>query len=236
MRCWRLRAGATRGGFRDPIEPHRAELGAHCYRMLASLDDAEDALQDVLLRAWRGLPAFEARSPLRSWLFRIATNTCLNAIERRPPRLLPKGYGPSGDPFATEEAPLAESVWMEPYPDGQLGVEDGLAGPAARYERRESLELAFVAALQLLPGRQRAALILREVLGFSAREVADALATSVASVNSSLQRAQGARRAPARREPAVRSAGARRAGASRPRRALRGRSRGAPTSMPWSPC
>ena len=160
--------------------------------MLGSVQDAEDALQDSLLRAWRGLPRFEERSSLRNWLFRIATNTCLNVIERRPPRHLPIGYGKAGDPFASEEVPLVESVWIDPYPDAQLGVADGFAAPAARYERRESLELAFVAALQLLPAGQRAVLIMREVLGFSAREVAEALDTSVASVNSSLQRARKA--------------------------------------------
>jgi RNA polymerase sigma-70 factor, ECF subfamily len=173
------------------LEPYRRELHAHCYRMLGSVHDAEDALQDVLLRAWKGLARFEARSSLRAWLYRIATNACLNAIERRPPRQLPIGYGPDGDPHAFgEQPPLAETVWLEPYPDEQLGLGEGLAGPAARYEQRESVELAFVAALQLLPARQRATLIMREVLGFSAREVAEALDTTVASVNSSLQRAR----------------------------------------------
>jgi RNA polymerase sigma-70 factor, ECF subfamily len=178
--------------FRGLLEPHRGGLHAHCYRMLGSVQDAEDALQDSLVRAWRGLPRFEERSSLRNWLFRIATNTCLNIIERSPPRHLPIGYGQSGDPFASEEVPLVESVWIDPYPDAELGVADGFASPAARYERRESLELAFVAALQLLPAGQRAALIMREVLGFSAREVAEALGTTVASVNSSLQRARKA--------------------------------------------
>ncbi len=190
-----LLAAARKGdedAFRALVEPHRGELHAHCYRMLGSVQDAEDALQDALVRAWRGLSRFEGRSSLRNWLFRIATNICLNAIERRPPRHLPIGFGTAGDPFASKEVPLVESVWIEPYPDGQLGVADGFAGPAARYERRESLELAFVAALQLLPARQRATLIMREVLGFSAREVAEALETSVASVNSSLQRARKA--------------------------------------------
>ena len=190
-----LLAAARAGGedaFGRLVEPFRTELHAHCYRMLASFQDAEDALQDALLRAWRGLARFEARSSLRSWLFRIATNVCLNAIERRPPRHLPIGYGPDGNPFLTHEVPLVESVWIEPYPDERLGLADGLAAPAARYEQRESVELAFVAALQLLPGRQRATLIMREVLGFSAAEVAEALETTVASVNSSLQRARKA--------------------------------------------
>jgi RNA polymerase sigma-70 factor (ECF subfamily) len=177
--------------YRRLLEPYRGELHAHCYRMLGSVHDAEDALQDVLLRAWRGLARFEARSSLRSWLFRIATNICLNAIERHPARRLPIAYGPDGDPHAFgERPPLVETVWLEPYPDEQLGLASGFAAPAARYEQRESVELAFVAALQLLPGRQRATLIMREVLGFSAREVADLLETTVASVNSSLQRAR----------------------------------------------
>jgi RNA polymerase sigma-70 factor, ECF subfamily len=171
------------------VEPHRAELHAHCYRMLGSTQDAEDALQEALVRAWKGLPNFEGRSSLRSWLYRIATNTSLDAIERRPKRILPVDYGPPADDAVPGE-PLVESVWIEPYPDETLGIEDGYASPDARYERRESVELAFIAALQLLPANQRAVLILREVLGFSAQETAEALDTSVASVNSALQRAR----------------------------------------------
>jgi RNA polymerase sigma-70 factor (ECF subfamily) len=174
------------------VRPHRAELHAHCYRMLGSAADAEDALQEALLRAWRGLPRFEGRSSLRSWLYRIATNACLKAIERRPKRVLPIDYRPAADPHDGPGEPLVESVWVEPYPDGTLGLEDGLAGPEARYEQRESVELAFVAALQHLPARQRAVLILREVLGFSAREVAEALETTPAAVDSALQRAHKA--------------------------------------------
>jgi RNA polymerase sigma-70 factor (ECF subfamily) len=171
------------------VEPHRAELHAHCYRMLGSVHDAEDALQDALLRAWRGLAGFEGRSSLRSWLYTIATNACLKAIERRPKLVLPIDYGPAADPHDNPAAPLVESVWVEPYPDETLGLGDGFAGPEARYEQRESVELAFIAALQHLPARQRAVLILREVLGFSGGEVADALETTPASVYSALQRA-----------------------------------------------
>jgi RNA polymerase sigma-70 factor, ECF subfamily len=176
--------------FRSLVEPLRAELHAHCYRMLGSVHDAEDALQESLLAAWQGLPRFEGRSSLRSWLHTIATNTCLNMLKRRPARLLPIDYGPAADPHDAAGEPLVESVWVEPYPDERLGLEDGLAAPDARYEQRESVELAFVAALQHLPPRQRAALILREVLGFTAREVAESLDTTVASVNSALQRAR----------------------------------------------
>ena len=199
---------AARNGDEDAyarlLEPYRRELHAHCYRMLGSVHDAEDALQDVLLRAWKGIARFEARSSLRAWLFRIATNACLNTIERRPPRQLPIGYGPHGDPHAFgEQPPLVETVWIEPYPDDQLGLAEGLATPAARYEQRESVELAFVAALQLLPARQRAALIMREVLGFSAREVAEMLDTT-RGLGQQLAPAgaQDARRAAARAEPA----------------------------------
>ena len=185
---------AARGGdedaFRRLVEPHRGELHAHCYRMLGSVHDAEDALQDALLRAWRGLARFEGRSSLRSWLYTIATNTCLDLIERRPKRVLPVDYGPAADPHDGPGEPLVESVWVEPYPDEKLGVEDGYAAPEARYEQRESVELAFIAALQHLPANQRAVLILREVLGFSAKEVADTLDTTTASVNSALQRAR----------------------------------------------
>ena len=158
--------------------------------MLGSLHDAEDALQDALLRAWRGLPGFNGRSALRSWLYRIATNTCLDLIGRRPKRVLPIDYGPPSDPHDWSDAPLVESVWVEPYPDEALGIEDGFAAPDARYEMRESVELAFVAALQHLPATQRAVLILRDVLSFSAQETADSLETTVASANSALQRAR----------------------------------------------
>src|ERR671910_830848 len=154
------------------VEPYRGELHAHCYRMLGSLHDADDALQDALLRAWQGLTGFEGRSSLRSWLYTIATNASLRAIERRPKRVLPIDYGPAADPHDGLAEPLVESVWVEPFPDERLGLEDGLAGPEARYEQRESVELAFIAALQHLPARQRAVLILRDVLGFSARETA----------------------------------------------------------------
>jgi RNA polymerase sigma-70 factor, ECF subfamily len=187
---------AARGGdeeaYRRLLEPHHAELHAHCYRMLGSVHDAEDALQDTMLRAWRGLARFEGRSSLRSWLYTIATNTCLNVIARRPKRVLPIDYGPAADPHDGPGEPLVESAWVEPYPDEKLGLADGFAAPEARYELRESVELAFVAALQHLPASQRAVLILREVLGFSAREVAEALETTVASVNSALQRARKA--------------------------------------------
>jgi RNA polymerase sigma-70 factor (ECF subfamily) len=186
-----LLAVARRGdddAFRLLVEPHRTELHAHCYRMLGSLHDAEDALQDALLRAWRGLSGFDGRSGLRRWLFRITTNACLDAISRRPKRVLPIDYEPAGD--VVVDTPLSPSTWVEPYPDDAIGLEGGYAAPAARYEQREAVELAFVAALQHLPPRQRAVLILREVLGFSAKEVAESLGTTTASVNSALQRAR----------------------------------------------
>jgi RNA polymerase sigma-70 factor (ECF subfamily) len=163
--------GNDEADYRRLVEPHRRELHAHCYRMLGSVQDAEDALQDALLRAWRGMDRFEGRSSPRSWLYRIATNTCLDAIARRPKRVLPIDY---------EDAPLGETVWLEPCPDELV---EG-------YEQRESIELAFIAALQHLPANQRAVLILREVLGFSAKEVASMLDTTPASVNSAMQRAR----------------------------------------------
>ena len=174
--------------FRRLVEPHRAGLQAHCYRMLGSLHDADDALQDTLLRAWRGLPGFGGQLLLRPWLYKIATNVCLNVIARRPRRQLPTERGSPAHQSDDPGQPDTESAWIEPYPDEQLGVVDGYAAPEARYEQREAVELAFIVALQHLPARQRAVLILRDVLGFSTREVATTLNTTSASVNSALQR------------------------------------------------
>jgi RNA polymerase sigma-70 factor, ECF subfamily len=180
------------GAFRELVESHRNELHAHCYRMLGSAHDADDAVQEALFRAWRGLAKFEGRSSLRSWLYRIATNACLDVLARRQKRVLPVDYAPSAGTGDELGEPLTESVWIEPYADAQMRLEDGYATPEARYERRESVELAFVAALQHLPATQRAALILRDVLGFPAREAAEALDTTVASVNGALRRARKA--------------------------------------------
>ena len=175
--------------FRHLVEIHRGALLAHCYRMLGSPQDAEDALQDTLLRAWRGLSDFDGRGALRGWLYRIATNACLDAIARRPQRVLPIDHGrPDG---AAQEALSADAPWMEPPPD-QLVLEDGYAAPDARYEQREAVELAIVFALRHLPPRQRAVLVLRDVLGFSAKEVSRSLGMTVISVNSALQRARKA--------------------------------------------
>src|SRR3954462_9786790 len=174
------------------VEPHRPELRAPCYRMLGSVPGAEDAVQDALLGAWRGLARFEGRSSLRSWLYTITTNAALKSIRQRPKRVLPIDYGPPTDPRFDATEPLLESVWIEPAPDDHLFVEDEAAGPEARYELRESIELAFVAALQHLPARQRAVLILRDALGFSAREAAEILQTTPISIDSALQRAHKA--------------------------------------------
>jgi RNA polymerase sigma-70 factor (ECF subfamily) len=174
------------------VEPYQTQLRAHCYRMLGSPADADDALQETLLRAWRGLADFQSRSSLRSWLYRIATNASLRMIEKRPKRVLPIDYGPAADPHVAFGEPLTESVWLEPYPDSELGVDAALLGPDARYEQRESIELALAAAFQHLPARQRAVLILRDVLGFSAKETAEALETTSVSVDSALQRAHKA--------------------------------------------
>jgi len=184
------RAG-DENAFAQIVEDYRAEIHTHCYRMLGSVHDAEDALQDTFLRAWRGRGGFRGASTLRAWLYRIATNACLDVIvRRRKARALPIDYGAPSTADADVGQPLVESVWVEPYPDEALGVVDGYAAPEARYEQREAVELAFIAALQHLPARQRAVLIMRDVLGFSAREASESLETSVASVNSALQRAR----------------------------------------------
>jgi RNA polymerase sigma-70 factor (ECF subfamily) len=185
------RAG-DEAAFERLVEPFRKELHAHCYRMLGSLHDTEEALQEAMLRVWKGLDRFEGRSSLRAWLYKVATNVCLDLIARRKRRLLPEDYAPKADPNLPPGEPVTEQVWIEPYPDEALEVPDGYASPDATYEERESLELAFVAAMQHLAPRQRAVLILREVLGFSAKEVGETLETSVPSVNSALQRAREA--------------------------------------------
>jgi RNA polymerase sigma-70 factor (ECF subfamily) len=192
-----LAQGGDDAAFGRLIQPLRRQLHAHCYRMLGSTHDAEDALQDALLRAWRGLAGFEGRSSLRSWLFTVATRTCLDLVDSRGRRALPVDLGPASDFAVIGDLPLAEVAWLGPYADTEL--DNGPASPNARYEQREAVELAFVAALQHLPGNQRAALLLFEVLGFSAAEIAVTMNTSTASVNSALARA---RRIVAERIPA----------------------------------
>ena len=183
----RARAGDD-AAFARLVAPLRRELHAHCYRMLGSTHDAEDALQDALVRAWRGLARFEGRSSLRAWLYTVATNACLDVVAHRGKRALPVDLGPSSLRAVVGDAPPTDVAWLGPYPD--TGLAAGHASPDARYEQREAVELAFVAALQHLPGNQRAALLLFEVLGFSAAEIAEMMKTSTASVNSALQRAR----------------------------------------------
>src|ERR687898_455940 len=184
----RARAGDG-AAFRELTEPHRRELLVHCYRMLGSLQDAEDALQDTLLAAWQALAGFEGRASIRTWLYRIATNRCLNALRsasRRPAR---EWDVPEVEP--PEPTRIGDVPWLEPYPDALLeGAVDVPLGPEARFERTESISLAFVTALQVLPPRQLAVLVLRDVLGFHASEVADMLDSSLESVNSALKRAR----------------------------------------------
>jgi RNA polymerase sigma-70 factor (TIGR02960 family) len=186
----RARAGDGEA-FGQLIEPHRRELMVHCYRMLGSAQDAEDALQETMLAAWRGFAGFEGRSSVRTWLYRVATSRCLNALRsgsRRPPDT-------SRLPLASPPDPtrLGEVLWLEPLPDTALeGLADSAPGPAARYEASEAISLAFVTALQLLPPRQRAVLILRDVLGYPAREVAGLLDVTEESVTSALKRARAA--------------------------------------------
>jgi RNA polymerase sigma-70 factor (ECF subfamily) len=182
----RARAG-DEDAFRKLVDPYRVELQLHCYRILGSLQDAEDQLQETLLAAWRGLEGFEERASLRAWLYRIATNRCLNVLRdrRRRPQEVPSMVQPP------EPTRRVEPTWLEPYPDGLLeGLADTAPGPEARYETREAVALAFVAALQHLPPRQRAALVLRDVLGFHTTEVAEMLQSSEASVKGALQRAR----------------------------------------------
>jgi RNA polymerase sigma-70 factor, ECF subfamily len=188
--------GLARAGdqdaFRQLTEPYRREIQLHCYRMLGSLYDAEDLAQETFLRAWRGLGAFEGRASFRNWLYRIATNACLNALAKRTSvsRVLPEMQGAPAEEMPGIP-PATELPWLDPYPDAALeGIADTAPGPDARYELHESVQLAFVAAIQLLPPRQRVVLLLRDVLGWSAAETAVLLDTSVISANSALQRAR----------------------------------------------
>lgn len=185
-------ARPSRADLTRVAEAHRRALKLHCYRMLGSLHEAEDAVQETMLRAWRGFDGFETRASIKNWLYRIATNVSLNLIASRSRRgrLMPEQLGgPSTE--RPRGRPDVEAPWVEPYPDAELeSLPDPAAGPDARYELRESVRLAFIAAIQQLPPRQRAVLLLADVLGWSAIEVAAVLDASVASVNSALQRAR----------------------------------------------
>jgi RNA polymerase sigma-70 factor (ECF subfamily) len=182
----RARAGDDQA-FGELTDPYRRELQLHCYRILGSVQDAEDMLQETLLAAWRGLSGYEGRASVRTWLFRIATNRCLNALRASGRRLRTLPEPPFTPPEPTRHG---EPIWLEPYPDADLP--DVMAGPDARYEAQETVALAFITAVQHLPPRQRAVLLLRDVLGFRSAEVADMLDASEGSVNSALQRARGA--------------------------------------------
>jgi RNA polymerase sigma-70 factor (TIGR02960 family) len=207
--------GGDEDAFRALTAPYRRELHVHCYRILGSVQDAEDVMQETLLAAWRGLAGFEERSSLRAWLYRIATNRCLNAL--RDSARQPGGRGSEAAlPFEpTAPTRLAEPLWLEPYPDALLDeLPDAAAGPDARFETKEAVGLAFVTGLQHMAPRQRAVLVLRDVLGFSAAEVAATLETTETSVNSLLQRARATldarvppdrARAPAPRSPRERA-------------------------------
>jgi RNA polymerase sigma-70 factor, ECF subfamily len=176
--------------FSELAEPYRRELQAHCYRLLGSLHEAEDMVQETYLRAWKRLDSYEARATFRAWLYKIATNACLDALDkRRSRRLLPNRVGSASDPHAPIATASAEIAWLEPYPDEWL-VDQGAVNPEARYAESESISLSFLAALQVLPPRQRAALILSDVLDFSSREVAELLGLTVPAVSSALHRAR----------------------------------------------
>jgi RNA polymerase sigma-70 factor (TIGR02960 family) len=196
-----IRARAGDGeAFRKLIEPHRRELHVHCYRMLGSYQDAEDVLQETMLSAWQGVRSFEGRSSIRTWLYRIATNRCLNAL--RSTHRQPAKEWDITEMEVPEPTRLGEAVWLEPYPDILRPGSADVADPEARYAQNEAISLAFVTALQLLPARQRAVLILREVLGYHATEVADMLGSTVESVTSALKRARASlhERLPARED------------------------------------
>jgi RNA polymerase sigma-70 factor, ECF subfamily len=187
------RLAAARAGDQSEFErltrPHRHELLTHCYRMLGSFQDAEDQVQETFLRAWRRLETYEGRAPFRAWLYKIATNACLDAMDRRPRRVLPQSLRPASDPNEPVLPPVLDPIWLEPFPDELLAPRE--IGPEARYEAHESITLAFLTALQALSPRQRAVLILCDVLGWSAGEAAELVETTIPAVNSLLHRARG---------------------------------------------
>lgn len=185
--------------FAHLIDPYRHELLAHCYRILGSFEDAEDMLQESLVRVWKNLKSFEGRSSLRTWLYKIATNACLDALDNRRVRGLPRELYARGDPQAPLPAMAKEVIWVEPFPDTFIDHQPNIY-PEARYEVRESITLAFVAALQTLPGRQRAALLLCDVMGWSSNEAAEILDMTTAAINSALQRARETMKQPAERK------------------------------------
>jgi RNA polymerase sigma-70 factor (ECF subfamily) len=183
---------SARAGDQDAFgtlaEPYRRELQIHCYRMLGSLQEAEELVQETLLRAWQRLNTYEGRASFRAWLYKIATNACLDALDQRPRRTLPPARQGAADPHEPLAPPITEPIWLEPFPDDLLADSD--AGPEARYDAHESITFAFLAALQALPPRQRAVLILRDVLDWHASEVADVLGLTLSSANSALHRAR----------------------------------------------
>ena len=191
------RAG-NQEAFEKLVEPYRREILVHCYRILGSFEDAEDISQEILLRVWKRLDSFEGRSSLRAWLYKIATNACLDALDSRRVRGLSKELYPRGDPTHDLPPPSNEVIWVEPFPEEYIDGQPNIY-PEARYEVRESITLAFVAALQKLPGRQRAALLLCDVLGWSANEAAEILDTTTVAVNSALQRARETMKQPERK-------------------------------------
>jgi len=207
QRLLKLALAGDDNAFGELAGPYRAELRAHGYRMTGSVHDADDALQEGLLRAWQSLATFEGRGSMRSWLYAIVTHAALDLTRQRARRELPAALGPSATPGTDLGPPLTEQPWLEPYPDNWL-TNDTRLSPEARYEQRESVELAFLVALQYLPPMQRSVLLLREVVGFSAAEIARQLGTSAAAVNSALQRARATtrERLPARSQQSVQRA------------------------------
>jgi RNA polymerase sigma-70 factor (ECF subfamily) len=179
---------ANQTDFSELAEPFRHELQVHCYRMLGSLQDAEDLVQETFLRAWQKLDTYEGRASFRAWLYKIATNACLDALDRRPRRVVPQNHQPASDPTMPPAPPITEPIWLEPIPDELIA--DIEASPEARYDARESITLAFLTALQVLPARQRAVLILRDVLDMRAEQVAQLLDFTVSAVNSAVHRAR----------------------------------------------